>query len=107
VWTAKDPTQRGILRAMTDRKLIDLKQFRVIWQSPVIPNSPLTVRKDLPAEMKRDITRMWTELYSFDPKMAETLARGKTLGYRPVTHEMYEPLLKVILEQRRNRKSAG
>jgi phosphonate transport system substrate-binding protein len=98
VWTAKDPTQRGILRAMTDRKL---------WQSPVIPNSPLTVRKDLPAEMKRDITRLWTDLYSFDPKMAETLARGKTLGYRPVTHEMYEPLLKVILEQRRNRKTAG
>lgn len=107
VWTAKDPTQRGILRAMTDRKLIELKKFRVIWQSPVIPNSPLTVRKDLPAEMKRDITRLWTDLYSFDPKMAETLARGKTLGYRPVTHEMYEPLLKVILEQRRNRKTAG
>jgi phosphonate transport system substrate-binding protein len=89
VWTAKDPTQRGILRAMTDRKLIDLRHFRVIWQSPVIPNSPLTARKDLPAEMKRDVTRLWTELQSFDPKMAETLARGKTLGYRPVTHEMY------------------
>jgi phosphonate transport system substrate-binding protein len=107
VWTAKDPTQRGILRAMTDRKLIDLRHFRVIWQSPVIPNSPLTARKDLPAEMKRDVTRLWTELQSFDPKMAETLARGKTLGYRPVTHEMYEPLLKVIQEQRRNRKTVG
>jgi phosphonate transport system substrate-binding protein len=107
VWSAKDPSQRGILRAMTDRKLIDMKQFRVIWQSPVIPNSPLTVRKDLPADMKRDLAKLWTDLYSFDPKMAETLARGKTLGYRPVTHEMYEPMLKVIQEQRRNRKTAG
>jgi phosphonate transport system substrate-binding protein len=107
VWSAKDTTQRGILRAMSERKLIDMKQFRVVWQSPVIPNSPLTVRKDLPADMKRDLAKLWTDLYSFDPKMAETLARGKTLGYRPVTHEMYEPLLKVIQEQRRNRKTAG
>jgi phosphonate transport system substrate-binding protein len=107
VWSAKDTTQRGILRAMSDRKLIEQHQFRVVWQSPVIPNSPLTVRKDLPADMKRDLTRLWTELYGFDPKMAETLARGKTLGYRPVTHEMYEPMLKVIQEQRRNRKTAG
>jgi phosphonate transport system substrate-binding protein len=30
VWSAKDPSQRGILRAMTDRKLIELKQFRVV-----------------------------------------------------------------------------
>ena len=107
VWTAKDTTQRGILRAMSDRKLIEHKQFRVVWQSPVIPNSPLAVRKDLPADMKRDVAKLWTDLYSLDPKMAETLARGKTLGYRAVTHEMYEPMLKVIQEQRRNRKTAG
>lgn len=107
VWTAKNPATRGILRAMTARKLIDSANFRVLWQSPVIPNSPLTVRRDLPADMKRDIVRLWTGLYAMDPKMAETLARGKTLGYKVVTHEMYEPILRVIQEQRRNRKNVG
>jgi len=105
VWTARDPATRGILRAMTDRGVTDMRRFRVIWQSPVIPNSPLTVRKDLPADMKRDLVRLWSELYDNDPKMAETLARGKTLGFKPVTHQMYEPVLKVIQEQRRNRKT--
>lgn len=107
VWTAKNPNSRGILRAMTDRKLTDIANFRVLWQSPVIPNSPLTVRRDLPADMKRDVVKLWTGLYAMNPKMAETLVRGKTQGYKVVTHDMYEPILRVIQEQRRNRKTAG
>ena len=54
-----------------------------------------------------DILKRGTVTIHSEKELAETLARGKTLGYRPVTHEMYEPLLKVIQEQRRNRKTAG
>ncbi len=70
----------------------------------MIPGSPVTVRKDLPADMKRDIQKLFVDLYSLDPRMAEIVARGKTQGYVPVTHEMYQPLLDAVQEQRRMRR---
>ncbi len=105
IWGAKDPTTRGIMKAMHDRGLLDAKNLRVIWQSPLIPGSPVTVRKDLPGEMKRDIRKLFVDLYSIDPGMAEIVARGKTLGYVEVTHAMYQPILDAVLEQRRTRRT--
>jgi phosphonate transport system substrate-binding protein len=104
VWGARDPSARGILRAMADRGLADPKQVRVIWRSPLIPNSPITVKKDLPQEMKRDIQRLFTELHAIDPALAKTVARGETLGYVEVTHAMYQPILDAVLEQRKARR---
>jgi phosphonate transport system substrate-binding protein len=104
IFGARNPLDRGVLRAMTDRGVLDPALLRVIWRSPLIPSSPITVRKDLPADMKRDIQKLFVDLYSIDPKMAETVARGKTLGYVEVTHAMYQPVLDAVLEQRKARR---
>ena len=104
VWGARDPLSRGVLKAMTDRGVLDPKRLRVIWRSPLIPSSPVTVRKDLPQDMKRDIQKLFVDLQTIDPKMAEIVARGKTQGYVHVTHEMYQPILDAVQEQRRNRR---
>jgi phosphonate transport system substrate-binding protein len=104
VWGARNPLDRGVLRAMTERGILDPKLLRVIWMSPLIPNSPITVRKDLPAEMKRDIRRLFLDLQTIDPKMAEIVVRGKTQGYVEVTHAMYQPILDAVLEQRKGRR---
>jgi phosphonate transport system substrate-binding protein len=104
VWGARNPLDRGVLRAMADRGILDPGQVRVIWRSPLIPSSPITVRKDLPADMKRDIQRLFVDLYGIDPKMTEIVARGKTLGYVEVTHAMYQPVLDAVLEQRKARR---
>ena len=95
VWGARDPLSRGVL---------DPKRVRVIWRSPLIPGSPITVRKDLPRDMKRDIQKLFIDLQTIDPKMTEIVARGKTQGYVPVTHDMYQPILDATQEQRRNRR---
>lgn len=104
VWTARDPSSRGIMKAMSMRGVLDPQKVRVIWMSQVIPNSPLTMRKDMPSDMKRDITQLFLDLYAKDPKMAEIMVRGKTLGYVAVNHALYQPVLDVVQEQRRNRK---
>jgi len=104
IWGAKDPLSRGVLSAMQKRGILDAKLVRVIWRSPLIPGSPVTVRKDLPAEMKRDIQKLFVDLYTIDPGMAKTVARGETLGYVEVTHAMYQPILDAVLEQRKNRR---
>jgi len=104
VFGARDPLSRGVLHMMGQRGVLDTSRVRVVWRSPLIPGSPVTVRKDLPADMKRDIQKLFVDLYSIDPRMAEIVARGKTQGYVPVTHEMYQPVLDAVQEQRRMRR---
>ncbi len=104
VWTGKNPASRGILKVMSARNLLDPQKLRVIWNSQMIPSSPITVRKDMPADMKHDIAKLFVDLYAKDPKMAEIMATGKTSGYVEVQHALYQPVLDVLHEQRRNRK---
>lgn len=104
VFGARDPLSRGVLHMMAQRGVLDASRVRVIWRSPLIPGSPVTVRKDLPADMKRDIQKLFIDLQSIDPRMAEIVARGRTQGYVPVTHEMYQPVLDAVQEQRRMRR---
>lgn len=102
-WSSKGHNA-GQIRAMVDRGVLKMDQFRVIWESPLIPNPLVVVRKDMPADMKRDLLAFFTELHKTHPQVAEAVARGKTAGFVPVTHEMYKPVLDAALEVRKNRK---
>lgn len=102
-WSSKGHNA-GQIRAMVDRGVLKMDQFRIIWESPLIPNPLVVVRKDMPADMKRDLLAFWTDLHKTHPQVAESAARGKTAGFVPVTHEMYKPVLDAALEVRKNRK---
>jgi phosphonate transport system substrate-binding protein len=102
-WSSKGHNA-GQIRAMVDRKVLKMDQFRVIWESPLIPNPLVVVRKDMPADMKRELLAFWTELHKTHPHVAEAAARGKTSGFVAATHEMYKPVLDAALEVRKNRK---
>jgi len=102
-WSSKGHNA-GQIRAMVDRGVLKLDQFRVVWESPLIPNPLIAVRKDMPEDMKRELRQFWVDLYKLDPKVAEAAARGKTSGFVPATHEMYKPVLDAALEVRKSRK---
>lgn len=102
-WSSKGHNA-GQIRAMVDRGVLKMDQFRVVWESPLIPNPLVVVRKDMPEDMKRELRAFWTELHKIDPKVAEAAARGKTAGFVPATHEMYKPVLDAALEVRKSRK---
>lgn len=102
-WSSKGHNA-GQIAAMLKRGVLKLDQFRVIWESPLIPNPLVIVRKDMPADMKKDLLAFWTELHVKSPEVAEAAARGKTAGFVPVTHEMYKPVLDAALEVRNTRK---
>ncbi len=102
-WSSKGHNA-GQIRAMVDRGVLKMDQFRVIWESPLIPNPLVIVRKDMPADMKKDLLAFWTELHVKSPAVAEAAARGKTAGFVPVTHEMYKPVLDAAIEVRNARK---
>lgn len=102
-WSSKGHNA-GQIRAMVDRGVLKLDQFRVVWESPLIPNPLIAVRKDMPEDMKRELRQFWVDLHKLDPKVAEAAARGKTSGFVPATHEMYKPVLDAALEVRKSRK---
>lgn len=102
-WSSKGHNA-GQISAMLKRGVLKLDQFRVIWESPLIPNPLVVVRKDMPADMRRDMLAFWTELHQVSPAVAEAAARGKTAGFVPVTHEMYKPVVDAVVEVRKARK---
>ncbi|MDP2171604.1 MAG: phosphonate ABC transporter substrate-binding protein [Rhodocyclaceae bacterium] len=102
-WSSKGHNA-GQIRAMVDRGVLKMDQFRIIWESPLIPNPLVVVRKDMPADMRRELLAFWTDLHKTHPQVAESAARGKTAGFVPATHEMYKPVLDAALEVRKNRK---
>ncbi|MFN9193084.1 MAG: phosphonate ABC transporter substrate-binding protein [Pseudomonadota bacterium] len=102
-WSSKGHNA-GQIRAMVDRGVLKMDLFRGVWESPLIPNPLVVVRKDMPEDMKRELRAFWIELHKIDPKVAEAAARGKTAGFVPATHEMYKPVLDAALEVRKSRK---
>jgi phosphonate transport system substrate-binding protein len=102
-WSSKGHNA-GQIAAMLKRGVLKLDQFRVVWESPLIPNPLVVVRKDMPADMKKDMLAFWTELHVKSPALAEAAARGKTAGFVPVTHEMYKPVVDAVVEVRKTRK---
>lgn len=87
-WTSKDDNI-GNLRKMMDKGLLKRDQIRVVWTSKPLPSPPITIRKDLPLEMRIDLAKMFIRLKGHDMKLAEAIAQGKTNGLVRVYHENY------------------
>jgi len=102
-WTADDDAF-GQLRMMIDRGVLQRERIRVILQSPLIPNPPICVRKDLPAAMKADLTTFFLAMAQDNMEMAESVAAGRTTGFLRATEEMYQPIVDVAQIQREQRR---
>jgi phosphonate transport system substrate-binding protein len=102
-WTADDDAF-GQLRMMIDRGLLQRDRIRVILQSPLIPNPPICVRKDMPADMKADLGAFFLAMAADNMEMAEAVAAGRTTGFIAATEEMYRPIVEVALIQREQRR---
>jgi phosphonate transport system substrate-binding protein len=87
-WTTKDDGY-GQLRTMMDKGMLKREDIRIVWSSGLVPSPPVIVHKDLPADLKAEITRFFTELHKERMDLAEAVAHGKTQGFVPVSHANY------------------
>jgi len=110
-WTSGigDPAQgytRGALRMMVDKKMLDMKDLRVIWISRPILNGPLTVRKSTPESFRADMLAFHLAVPIAHPDIYKSMDMGSGAGWVPVRHEDFQPfidMLKNEAEQRRRR----
>ncbi|MGI6247327.1 MAG: phosphonate ABC transporter substrate-binding protein [Pseudochelatococcus sp.] len=86
---------RGNLRAMVDKKLLDMKDVKIIWQSGKIPNGPVAIRADLPADLKEKLLQIHLDLPVKHPAIYQAIERGTGKGYAKATLELYEDIIKL------------
>jgi phosphonate transport system substrate-binding protein len=80
---------RGMLRMMSEKKLLDMKDLRILWKSRPIENGPFTVRKDTPAEFKADMLAFHRGLVTNHPDIFHSVDLGSSTDWVPVKHEDY------------------
>ncbi len=57
-----------MMKRMFETRKMNANDLRILWTSPPIPNQPIAVRKDLPANFKKEIQRAFLEMQQRDPQ---------------------------------------
>ena len=65
--------------------VVDKKNIKIVWTSPDIPGSPLTVRKDVPWEVKYKLLKAFMGI----PEGVDSY-EGKMSGYEPAWDSAYD-----------------
>ncbi|WP_371155778.1 phosphonate ABC transporter substrate-binding protein [Jannaschia sp. 2305UL9-9] len=89
----EDGFNSGALRKASDSGIVDMNDLVEIWRSKVIPEGPIVLRTALPDDVKTTMTELVDGLYERDIECAYGVSAGESLGFQPVTHEMYESIV--------------
>lgn len=92
-------------KRMEMKGMIEPGQWRIIWKSPKLPSSPWAVPTHLPERMRHDVAEALFNMPTADPKAWKALTMGKMKAFRRVSHEDYQPIVRMIeynLKQRRS-----
>ena len=102
-WTSKNDGF-GNLRQMMNKGLLKREDIRVIWTSDPLPSPPVVIRKDVPADMRADLLKLFTTLHTADMALAEAVAQGKTTGIMAVSHKDYGLMCQAAADERESRR---
>lgn len=83
----------GNVRKMVDKGLLDMEDVKEIWRSPLIPNGPIVVRKDLDADVRAKFKEFMVNLPKNDPECFSAIQGGEYNGYIEVDHSFYETIV--------------
>jgi len=85
----EDGFNSGAFRKATDAGLVDMNDLVMIWQSSLIPEGPVVVRKALPQDVKDKVIQIVADLHETDKDCAHNVAAGEAKDFVPVTHDAY------------------
>jgi phosphonate transport system substrate-binding protein len=95
--------QRGNIQRMIEKGMIQPGTTRIIWTSPLIPNSPWVMRADLPEALRRDWTAAVLAMPERDPAAFAVAASGAK-GVVPSGHADYLDVIAVVEENLARRR---
>jgi len=80
---------------MADKGMVKKEDFRIIYKSDQIVNSPIAYLDSLPADLKKKIEQAFFDAPKKDKAAFEKLSGGKNDPFQPVTHEAYLPIIEL------------
>lgn len=103
-----DERESNLLR-MARKGMAKAEDFRIVFKSELIVNSPMAYLATLPADLKAKIKAAVLAVAQKDPAAFNAIYQGKQLPFQPVTHQEYEPVIEVVkfVDELRKRKKAS
>jgi phosphonate transport system substrate-binding protein len=83
------------LQRMVDKGMVKKDDFRMIFKSDQIVNSPVAYLDSLPPELKKLIEQAFLNAAQKDKAAFDKLSDGKLEPFQPVTHEAYLPVVQL------------
>lgn len=99
--------QRGNIQRMTEKGMIPANATRIIWTSPLIPNSPFVMRTDLPEELQQLYVEALMAMPTEGPEAFQALTDGKSRRMVPVKHEDYLDIIEITEQNAEERRKRG
>jgi len=90
-----DENESNLLR-MARKGMAKAEDFRIIFKSELIVNSPMAYLTALPADLKAAIRKAVLEVAEKDKAAFDTIYEGKQLPFQPVSHKDYEPVVELV-----------
>jgi phosphonate transport system substrate-binding protein len=90
-----DEQESNLLR-MARKNMVKAEDFRMIFKSDQIVNSPMAYLADLPADLKTAIRTAVLEVHTKDKAAFDKIFEGKQGPFETVEHKAYEPVIELI-----------
>ena len=92
---------------MAKKGMVKVEDFRVIYKSDMIVNSPIAYLTDLPADLKAKIRQAFLDADKKDKAAFDKLSDGKNEVWQPVDMKAYEPIMELnkFIDQLRKKSS--
>lgn len=101
--TSYSNEDRNTFQRMAEKGMIPAGSVRVVWRSPLIPNSPLVGRTDLPEGLRTAFREAMAALPEADPQAFREMSSGAR-GLAPAEHEDYTDVIAVVEENQASRR---
>ncbi|RAI44907.1 phosphonate ABC transporter substrate-binding protein [Rhodoplanes roseus] len=103
-----DEKESNLLR-MARKNMAKAEDFRIIFKSDLIVNSPMAYLTTLPESLKAALRNAVLNVATNDPAAFNAIYEGKQLPFVAVTHKEYEPVVELIkfVDELRKKKRAS
>lgn len=95
---------RGVFRMMVDKKMLDMRNLRIIWKSRPILNGPMVLRKSTPKSFQDDMLAFHLALPKAHPDIYSSVDMGSGQGWVPVTHADYAVFIDMLKQEAAERR---
>jgi phosphonate transport system substrate-binding protein len=89
-----DENESNLMR-MATKKMVSADDFRMIFKSEQIVNSPMAILASMPDPLKKALTTAILELPKKQPAVFDKLYDGKAKPWEPTTNAAYEPIIEL------------